>query len=513
MPDWALYKEAYERGILSEDQKLIYEEAIKRGLVDGIPSQMDTIETKTLEAEVPEWGRKNPNLYGAYGAGKELFSQAGKPVLEGIGLAAGGLAGGVPGAALGYGMMKKTGDIIEKGIDYIGGEDVEKTTIPQEMIESGKDVLEGATIEMGGKVLGETVIPKVVSTLEKAGSQVVGKLTGAGEGAASQAFKSGKAGGETFKRAMRGEITGQEVVDMAKDSLGAIKDQRSIAYRKSLDIITKNSKPINLEPVHTKLESLMKQYNIKSEITPDGKVILNTKRIAMGKKGIRDIKEIINKVAKWGDEPEDFTAKGLDILKRQLDDFYSDSSQARQFVASMRKTVRETIVKDVPEYGKMTKAYEEATSLIKDIESNLMLRKQGMSGRIVSDQTLRRLTSAMKDNFELRRELVGILTDGADKDVLGAVAGYSMKTFVPRGLAGTGPALVGNVALAKLATPWFWPVVAMSSPRVAGEFLSMLGKAAAQMPGASVAAGRAIAYTAGKNNKIDYIKAKVTMLP
>jgi hypothetical protein len=205
----------------------------------------------------------------------------------------------------------------------------------------------------------------------------------------------------------------------------------------------------------------------------------------MGKAGREDIKEIVDRVSRFGSEKGDNTVSGLDALKRQLDDFYSESSQARAFVASLRSDIHKTITKAVPEYEEMTKGYHEASVLIKNIESGLLLKKPQGGGRITADRTLRYLTSSMKDNFALRRDLVQVLGVKADQDLSGQIAGYTMRSIVPLGLAGTGPAMVGEAALAHFVNPWFWPVLAASSPRASAEFLRVFGKALVQTKGLS----------------------------
>jgi hypothetical protein len=70
-----------------------------------------------------------------------------------------------------------------------------------------------------------------------------------------------------------------------------------------------------------------------------------------------------------------------------------------------------------------------------------------------------------------------------------------MSSPFPRGLAGETPFLIGEVAMAyKLLNPQWWPVLALSSPRVAGEFLRVIGKASGKMAGASLGVGKAIGY-------------------
>jgi len=325
------------------------------------------------------------------------------------------------------------------------------------------------------------VLPAVAPLLSKAATglarPVLGRLTGAGSGAIEEAFKSGANTVNPFKsetsfaKSMRGKTDAQDLVNSANDALRAIKDKRAVAYQEKLAEVSKNKEEIDTGPVEKKIMELIKRYGIK--ILPQGKLDLS--RIAMGKTGRRDVADVLKTLSTWGTKEGDRTAIGLDTLKRQLDDFYSDSSQARQFVASIRDTVRGTIDHAIPEYGEMTKGYAEATKMIKDIESGLMLRKQGMTGRVVADQTLRRLMSSMKDNFTLRKELVDTLGAEGAKDIGGQIAGYTMRSPIPHGIAGSGPAIIGEVALAKLVSPKFWPMLAASSPRLVGEFLHALG--------------------------------------
>jgi hypothetical protein len=458
----------------------------------------------------------------------EIFSTYAQPVIEGLGLVGGGMvgsgvgpAGTIGGAAGGYSIAKKMGEIARREIDARTGD---KTPQPDlgvfgETDKSIKDLATGATIEMGGASAGK-LIQMGSSALGRFGKQAFGKLTGAGAESIDQAVKSGQGNigsnplpsQTVFDKAMRGQMTGDEVVGMARDALSKIKDARSTEYLAHLRNI-ENASSANLsmqggssanlpavkgqvvptsidpKPIIDKLQNLTGQYRISLKVNPQGEAIVDTTQAAMGKSGRNDIAEVIKEVGEW----KDFSPLGLDALKRRVADFYSDSSQARQFVSSLEKTIKDTIVKEVPEYAKMTKGYEEATRLIKDIESNLMMRKEGMSGRIVSDQTLRRLMSAMKENFELRKGLVEALQVQGGEDVMGAVAGYNMKSFMPRGITGTGAAIIGSLYAAAVK-PAFWPLVVSSSPRVAGEFLRLFGKYSMQFQGAAEPAGMAIGY-------------------
>lgn len=404
-----------------------------------------------------------------------------RPLLEGGGAAIGGIAGaaagaptvvgapigGAAGGATGYATGKYLADALEGAPQSAG------TTL--------RDLGRGTAYEMGGASLGPAIglAAKGVGAIAK---PVLGRLSGTGAGAIEEAVKSGMQptssmnpfkSTTTYDKALRGKVSGEDIVDSARTALSRLKDARTGAYQTQLQAIAQNQASIDLRPIKGEVVSLMQKYNVKIDPTTGA---IDTSRIAMGKTGRNDIKDIIEEVSAWGTKQGDNTALGLDTLKRRLDDFYSDSSQARQFVTQLRNKVKDSIVANVPQYDQMTKGYTEATKLIKDVEAGLMLRKQGMSGRIVADQTLRRLMSSMKDNFALRKELVDVLGKEGGEDLGSAIAGYTQNSVVPVGLAGTGPALVGSAALAKYFDPTFAGVLVASSPRVQGEFLRMLGK-------------------------------------
>lgn len=477
--------EAYRRGILPDDMKSAYEEAMRRGLVQTpsvgtapvaeqtstAPTSMEPAHTTPIPADMQLQAAHTKMAATADTVNPAIraISPYYRMGLEGGGAVAGGLlgsgagpAGAVLGSGLLYGAGKKGADIL----DEFGG--IKKPQpIGQQLIGSAQDVATGAAFEMGGQAA-VPVLQKGAELVGKTAKPLLGRLSGVGTGAIDESLK----GSKDFVKAMRGDITGEEVVNNAKSALYSLKEQRASAYQAQLDKISKIDTPVDTTNLTDHIANLMKKYNIQVDPVT-GK--LDTSRIAMGKTGRQDIEDVLDTINSWGTKPDDVTPKGMDVLKRQLDDFYSDSSQARQFVSSARKAVKDTIVDAVPEYDTMTKGYSEATQLIKDIESGLMMRKQNMTGRITGDQTLRRLMSSMKDNFALRKDLVDILGAKGDVDVAGQVAGHMMRSPMPMGLSGTGPSIAGQAAYAMI-NPKFWPVLAASSPRVQGEFLRYFGK-------------------------------------
>lgn len=433
--------------------------------------------------DILSWMQKNvlrPSLeFGGLAGGAIVGGAVGAPTGPGAALT------GVAGAGLGYGIGKKTADIIEEQTGL-----KEKETIPQAIIGSAQDVAEGALMEVGGQILN-----KGAQLIGQGAKQILGRLTGTGTGAIEEAVKAGPA----FKKAIRGEVSGEEVVEHTRSALGTLKQERGRVYQGELAKLSQKQTPIDITQVKKDMMDALGSF-----VKIDKAGVPDWSRSALGpekSEGVKKIQEIVDMINDWGSKEGDTTVLGLDMLKRQLDDFYSPSSNARAFVSNIRNKVKDLIVQTVPEYEKMTKGYADATKIIKDIESNLMLRKEGMSGRIVADQTLRRLVSAMRDNFELRRELVYMLGNKAGQDVAGEVAGHAMSSLVPRGITGTGAALMGQAALAYLVTPKLWPVLMASSPRVAGEFLMVYGKAMQQFPGMKEMIARGVSYKASKDLK------------
>ncbi len=411
--------------------------------------------------------------------------------LETAGLLGGGLlgtvagpAGTVAGAGLGYAGARAVGRLGEELLGY------EKPTAPlQTGIRTVKDIATGGAMEAGGQI-----VPKVIGMVgEKVLAPTLGRLTGAGTPAIKESIK----GGEQFTKAMRGKITGEEIVENARGALNVMKESRASAYRTELQNLEKSGIQIDLAPIKGKTEKLLKQYTL---VDQQGNV--DWTRSALGSEkseGVRKIKQIVKTINEWGEKKGDNTPLGLDTLKRQLDDFYSESSNARSFVASLRSEVKNTIVKEVPEYSRMMKGYEEATGLIKDIESNLMLRKQGISGRITADQTLRRLMSAMKDNFALRKDLLDALGTQGGEELTSQIAGYTMSEILPRGLMAT--LTTGGMATLTYLNPKLWPILVASSPKISGEFLNLFGKYLGATKGIAELGGKAALYGAERFEK------------
>lgn len=104
---------------------------------------------------VPEWGQRNPTLYGIAGAARETLGplmQAGAGIAGGLVGAPAGLAGAVGGSALGYGMGTQALRAIDRALGNVDG-----GTVGQEAMGALGDVATGAAMEMGGRLAGQAV--------------------------------------------------------------------------------------------------------------------------------------------------------------------------------------------------------------------------------------------------------------------------------------------------------------------------------------------------------------------
>lgn len=346
--------------------------------------------------------------------------------------------------------------------------------LPQTLASIGGEFLSDAvspeSVGMAG--LG-TALPLIGGVAKFAGKGIgglSGMITGS-SGAVTKAAGAGLEGGTAQKAlidAMRGTVSEKQVANDALDSLSAIRKARGKAYTEKLETIYADSfqKKIDLTPIKTELDDLLNSYNIGRS----KKGVMDFSRAALDDASAKDVERIANLVDEWGTKSGDDSVKGLDILKRRIDDFYSPSSEARAFVTSLKNTVKKTIVDKVPEYKKLTKGYQEASDLIHDVSSELSLGANAKAGTI-----MRKLKQALRQNFDLRKEFVETLDKYGNKNLLEQTAGVELNELLPKGLsrlAATGTLGASAFNPSALATLPFY------SPRLAGETALKVGQGA-----------------------------------
>jgi len=126
----------------------------------GVREATGVKETPQPQEDVPEWGRKNPNLYGLYGAGRAVARAGIEGVGAGLGAAGGtavaGPAGGIGGAGLGYAGSKRLADFA------LGKEQGEG---PDSLKKFATDTALGAAFQIPGAALASRPIRSAISAL------------------------------------------------------------------------------------------------------------------------------------------------------------------------------------------------------------------------------------------------------------------------------------------------------------------------------------------------------------
>jgi len=397
--------------------------------------------------------------------GPDMAAEDVLPTLGGVGGgllgATGGLITGVAGATVG-------GQVGATARNYVRA--VRGKSVPETALESLKESgLEGLK-QGAGELIGAGTVPALKFLGRRVGD-VGGLLTGTG-GALRKAAEAGLEGGKAQKAlisTLRGDVTERQAVGDAMDSLQVIKRARSKEYVKQMEKIQAENfqKKIDFNPIKQKLDDLLNDYNIVR--TKKGK--LDFSRATLDDPSIIDVKRMAELVDGWGSKPGDFTVKGLDVLKRRIDDFYSPSGEARAFVSSLRNEVKDSIVDAVPAYEKMTRKYERASEAIKDISSELSMGANAKAGTV-----MRKLKQTLRQNFDLRKEFVETLDKAGKKNVMEQIAGVELNPITPKGLM---RAVAGAGALtAPFTNPALLAALPFTSPRLMGETALKVGQAA-----------------------------------
>lgn len=301
-------------------------------------------------------------------------------------------------------------------------------------------------------------------------SQMWGRLL---HGAGSEANKAALKGNSDFINAMRGNISKEEILGNTKDGLNQMKLDKSYNYQQQLDKLP-NVKPIDITPIRQTFIKKLTDFDVSYDPKTGGLSFSKYSRIR-SPTDQSQLNILFEDLKKWGENPEDLLPKNVDKLKQILGEYYSENSNIRAIVAATYSKARRVLVDNVPGYEKMVGDYESSTKIIKEIERALSLGNKAMA-----DTAIRKLTSTMRDSFTFRKDLLSKIEESTGRDLSSQIAGLSMQPFAPRGLIGGGldVGLISQMIYAHKFSPMLATVLLASSPRISGEFLYYLGRAA-----------------------------------
>lgn len=347
----------------------------------------------------------------------------------------------------------------------------------------GQVVADVATAGVGGRAanLGVKATNRAVDTAQagagmagrgarRVGFELEGALTGTSQETLEQAFQAAFRGGEEldqFTKALRGQVTPENLVDNVRNSLNTVQSANSRQYREALSPIV--GEVVDTSQASRRLTSRLKDFNIT--VTPDGLDFSQSKFRTVPQAQTK-IQRAFDEVVQLGDET---TLGSVDTTRQALKELIltGDDNSARSANALIEEAVSSVrdSGKQVPGYEKLLSDFTENAEFLDEITRSL-----ASGDRQTIDTAYRRLATSLKTNNERRMNLIKQLDEATGGFILSNVAGQQLSEALPRGLfrqiaagmAGAG-IITGGIGPSLLI-----PIV-FASPRVAGELIKALG--------------------------------------
>ncbi len=330
--------------------------------------------------------------------------------------------------------------------------------------------------------VGSKLAGSVINGIGKVGGKILGLSTGAGSQVIEEAFKNPSV--IKFARQAGKDMDGfqDEILQQTKTGLGKLKNIRATTYQKQLEQIKLNPQQLDniTGEVRDKAVSLLDQFDINPIVDDVGKKLnaLDFSKSTLVE-GSNIVEKAFNDVLSWTDN----TPAGLDKLKRRLGSFSDqlssrDKAPAKYIVDQLRDTVNKGLQDNVKGYQEMTSGYAKASKLIDEINNTLSL-----GNKKARETGIKKIFGALRENNEQRKEMLKVLGDVSGEDLVAKVAGAQLGEITPRGLVakiyGGGASSLALINPASI--PAILPAVLLSSPRLVGQFVSVLGKATEEM--------------------------------
>lgn len=304
---------------------------------------------------------------------------------------------------------------------------------------------------------------RVVEPVKTVATEVLGKTTGVGADALRRAAEKPT---PELVDAMRGNLEPTELVNNFREAVGNVKDARSQAYQSQMAKLPKQEIPGAITPIRDAMMKALDRFNVK--VTPDG---LDFSRSTLTDAAAKSaVESMANDVLGWGSKPGDYTPQGLDVLKRRIDNLYSENGRARALTQSVKDATRASLNRNVPGYSEMTRGYAEASDFLSQL-SDLSVDSKNPGTAV------RKITTLLNQNNGYRQALTERLSQYSPQDLEGQVAGLALSKKAPRGIAGAGSGAGLAYAVATHALhPSAAIGLAMTSPRLMGELMVVLSK-------------------------------------
>jgi hypothetical protein len=195
------------------------------------------------------------------------------------------------------------------------------------------------------------------------------------------------------------------------------------------------------------------------------------------------------------------TAEDFDVLKQTVGDIrdgYQFGTPEKRMTSQLYGAIRQTIINQVPAYGRVMEGYQQASDLLNELEKTFSLPLD--QRRTAIDTTLRKIQATLRSNvntsFGRRRELAEYFINNGAPTLLAKIAGQSLNSWTARGLGKLGTELglaivggLGGVATGTLSGGILSgaAMLPFMSPRLMGSAayrLGQMGRAGAYGPAA-----------------------------
>lgn len=291
-------------------------------------------------------------------------------------------------------------------------------------------------------------------------SNILGMTTGAGATPIRQAARSGYDGNRTFTENMRGNVPLSDAVDMAQSAVGQMRQARSAAYKSDMTSANTAAGHVGYQPIHQALSDADKMVNFQG--------------LAKSAEAAKTLEQINDLVVQWRGLSTPHTVEAADALKQAIGEIRQKTQPGtleRRVADTVYNAAKDSIVRQAPEYAKAMTGYSEASDKINELTKTFSLGEKAST-----DTALRKLQSTTRNNVNTNYgERTRLLEELArfEPDLPSALAGQSLSSVTPRGLAQRSAIELGGVGAGAAAmhfiNPAFLASMPFFSPRVVGE--------------------------------------------
>lgn len=306
----------------------------------------------------------------------------------------------------------------------------------------------------------------VAGPAETVGSHVLGMTTGVGPENIRTAARSGLQGNTSFYDNLTGKADMTDVLDAAKKNIQNMGAQKSAEYRANMANVKGDKTVLNF----TNIDDAVDQ----------AKNIVNFKGQSKNPQASAAVQNISDAVDKWKSlDPAEFhTPEGLDALKQQIGSIVEnipfEQKSARLAASNIYNSVKNEISAQAPSYANTMKDYSNASDTIQDIERSLSL-----GNKASTDTAMRKLQSLSRNNVNTnygnRLDMAKTLEQQGGNEILPAIAGQAMNTWMPRGLAGQAEG-IATLGAAAMHNPAALGLLPLQSPKAVGATAYGAGK-------------------------------------